>query len=60
LGHNDVKTTRIYTPFLNVDPLAFAAMHSGCRPVDVAVSLRHEGYKKLDYFRVISGEHEGM
>ena len=37
---------------------AFAAMHAGGSPVDVAISLRHEGYKKLDKFRVISGENE--
>ncbi len=37
---------------------AFAEMHAGGSPVDVAISLRHEGYKKLELFRVISGENE--
>ena len=37
---------------------AFAAMHAGGSPVDVGISLRHKGYKKLDQFRVISGENE--
>lgn len=37
---------------------AFSSMHAGGSPVDVAISLRHEGYQKLDQFRVISGKNE--
>jgi len=37
---------------------AFAEMRTGGSPVDVAISLHHEGFKKLDQFRVISGENE--
>jgi len=32
---------------------AFAKMHTGGSPADIAISLRHEGYKKLDEFRVV-------
>ena len=37
---------------------AFVAMHAGGSPINVAISLRHEGYKKLDQFKVIPGEDE--
>ncbi len=38
--------------------MAFAQMHAGGSPVDVAISLRHEGYKKLDQFRIVRGQSE--
>jgi hypothetical protein len=37
---------------------AFAEIQAGGNPADVAISLRHHGYKQLDQFQVIRDESE--